>query len=404
MLLKHVSRASNILFLILSIFSLFIPKNRRLILFGAFDGKHYGDNCGALYQYFTKFQKEDFRSVWLTDSKDVLLYVQNMGGETYLKISLTGIWLSIRAHLIVTTHHTSDVILYNPILKRPKELLLLHGAPMNRGPNMGHLTSSKRIFKIDRRTLKHSNNITYMIATSLWGANQSRTVWPVPSSKIKITGYPRNDMFFQPDMITIDSIKKKYSLDKYIVLYATTYRKWAPVRYFPFEDLDIDNLYQFLKDRSITIIIRPHSADLKRQKDNLLWNRLKELSDVIRIITRDEIPDTQPLLLLSDCLITDYSSIQQDYLLLNRPIIFLPYDINEFPKKVGGFNFDYEEFSPGPKPKTQAEFLGYLEMFVNKKDPFVDKRLKIKDLIHDYKDGQSCRRVYELIKEMTTPV
>jgi len=48
--------------------------------------------------------------------------------------------------------------------------------------------------------------------------------------------------------------------------------------------------------------------------------------------------------------------------------------------------------------------LGYLEMFVNKKDPFVDKRLKIKDLIHDYKDGQSCRRVYELIKEMTGPV
>ena len=404
MLLKFANRVSSRLFSTLSILSLLIPKNRRLVLFGSSSGNYFCENSGALYQYFTKYQDDDIRSVWLTDSKDVLLYVQNIGGEAHLKKSLTGIWLSIRAHLIVTTHLTSDVILYNPILKRPKELLLLHGAPMNRGPNMGHLTSSKRIFKMDRVILKHSNNITYMIATSLWGANQSRTVWPVPSSKIKITGYPRNDVFFQPDMITIDSIKRKYSLDKYVVLYATTYRKWAPVRYFPFEDLDIENLYQFLKDRSITIIIRPHSADLKRQKDNLLWNRLKELSDVIRIITRDEIADVQPLLYLSDCLITDYSSIQQDYLLLNRPIMFLPYDINEFSKKVGGFNFDYEEFSPGPKPKTQAEFLRYLEMFYKKEDPFSEERAKIRDIVHKYKDGQSCSRVYKLIKEMTAPV
>ena len=373
-------------------------------MFGALQGKYFYDNGSALYQYIIKCHKGEFSCVWLTDSKEVLLLVKNVGGRAYLRKSLTGIWLSLRASLIVTTHHTSDVILYNPILKRPKELLLLHGAPMNRGPNMGHLESGKRIFKIDRRTLKHSNNITYMIATSLWGANQSRTVWPAPSSRIKITGYPRNDIFYHPDEVMINSLKSKYGLGKYTVLYAPSWRKWWPVQYFPFKDLDMESLNNYLKERMITIVIRPHPTDLKRQENNMSWKALQEFNDVIKIITRDEMPDVQPLLYLSDCLITDYSSIQHDYFMLNRPVIYLPYDIDEYSTKVGGFNMDYDEFSPGPKPKTQAEFLDCLEALYNNEDPFVQKRLEISDIIHDYKDGQSCRRVYGLVKELLETV
>jgi CDP-glycerol glycerophosphotransferase (TagB/SpsB family) len=166
----------------------------------------------------------------------------------------------------------------------------------------------------------------------------------------------------------------------------------------------MESLSNYLKERMITIVIRPHPTDLKRQENNMSWKALQEFNDVIKIIARDEMPDVQPLLYLADCLITDYSSIQHDYFLLNRPVIYLPYDYDEYSKKVGGFNMDYDEFAPGPKPKTQAEFLSYLEMFYKKEDPFSVERSKIRDIVHKYKDGQSCKRVYELIKEMTAPV
>jgi len=397
MLLKHMSRASNILFIILSILSLFIPKNRELVLFGASQGKYFDGNSSALYQYIIKHHKGKFCGVWLTDSEDVLLSVKNIGGEAHLRNSLTGMWLSLRASLIVITHRTRDVLLFSPILKTPKELLLHHGAAVNRGPNQGHLSNAAK-------DIKYSERITYMTATSLWTADRQRMTLPVPHSRVKIKGYPRNDFFFQPDESMINSIKSKYDLGKYTILYAPSWRKWRPVQYFPFKDLDMEALNSYLKDRMITIVIRPHPTDLKRQKNNVLWKALQGSDEVIKIITKDEMPDVQPLLYLSDCLITDYSSIQHDYLLLNRPIIYLPYDFDEYSKRMGGLNMDYDKFSPGPKPRTQAEFLGYLEMLVNKKDPFAEKRIKVRDIIHDYKDGQSCRRVYELIKEMTTPV
>ena len=404
MLLKFANRVLSRLLLILSIFSLFIPKNRDLVLFGASLGKYFDGNGSALYQYIIKCHKGEFSCVWLTDSKEVLLLVKNVGGRAYLRKSLTGIWLSLRASLIVTTHQTSDVLLYSPVLKTPKELLLHHGAATNRGPNQGHLSSGNMVFKNDTEVLKYSKKITYMIATSSWTAERQRMVLPIPPSRVKIAGYPRNDFFFQPDEVMINSIKSKYDLGKYTVLYAPSWRKCWPVHYFPFKDLDMEALSSYLKERMITIVIRPHPTDLKRQENNEFCKLLQGANDVVKIITRDEIPDVQPLLYLADCLITDYSSIQHDYFLLNRPVIYLPYDLDEYSNKVGGFNMDYDEFSPGPKPKTQAEFIDYLEMLLNKNDPYVERRLKIRDIIHEYNDGQSCRRVYELIKEMTAPV
>jgi CDP-glycerol glycerophosphotransferase len=386
----------KVLLYLLSILSLFVPKNKKLILFGASQGKYYDGNSCALYQYFIKYHNGGYRCVWMTDSEDVLLYVKNVGGETHLKKSLIGIWLSLRAYLIVTTHLTSDVLLFLPIFETTKELYLHHGATMNRG--------TKKVFSTDPKALKYSKRIACMIATSLWTVDRQRLITPVPHSRFKITGYPRNDFFFKPDKDIIKSLKEKNNLGKYTILYATSWRKWWPVQFFPFKDLDMEALKCYLKEREITIVIRPHQADLKRQRGNLFWETLQDYNEVIKIITRDEIPDVQPLLYLSDCLITDYSSIQHDYFLLNRPVIYLPYDLAEYSKKVGGFNMDYDEFSPGPKPKTQAEFMDYLEMFMNEDDPFIEKRLKIRDIVHDYKDGQSCRRVFELIKEMTAPV
>lgn len=82
------------------------------------------------------------------------------------------------------------------------------------------------------------------------------------------------------------------------------------------------------------------------------------------------------VLAMFDLLITDYSSIYIDYLLLERPILFLPYDREAY-LKTRGFNFDYDEVTPGPKPKSYAEFLNSIEGLLYNEMNYVENRKKI---------------------------
>ena len=98
-----------------------------------------------------------------------------------------------------------------------------------------------------------------------------------------------------------------------------------------------------------------------------------------------------------DLLITDYSSIYIDYLLLERPILFLPYDREAY-LKTRGFNFDYDEVTPGPKPKSYAEFLNSIEGLLYNEMNYVENRKKIERKFNKIQEPCSeyiCRMVKE---------
>ena len=88
------------------------------------------------------------------------------------------------------------------------------------------------------------------------------------------------------------------------------------------------------------------------------------------------------LLNLFDVLITDYSSIYIDYLLLDRPIIFIPYDKQEYLNKRG-MNFEYDKVTPGYKPENMEEFLQSLNKILLNKDEFKEDRKLTNDIFND---------------------
>jgi len=388
----------NVLPTILRILTLFISKKKNLILFGAFQGNSFGDNSGALYKYYISKDKGEFRCIWLTNYPETVNYVRGLGGEAFLKTSLQGLWFSLRASSIVSSHSYQDVLLYKPISRRPKELYLHHGVPIRKA----------RIDKINNEGLRneslyseHAKSITYMVSTSTWSAARQGELVPVKSSQCKVDGYPRNDIFFQSNNLELDSFKKEYEAFEFKILYAPTWRKYAAVRFFPFQDFNLLKLVHFLRKEKMCIFLKPHSTDMRRQMNNKFWDDIQGYQDVLKIVSRNKVySDIQTMMLISDCLVTDYSSIHYDYLLLDRPIIYLPYDKDEYANKMGEFNCDYEEFTPGPKPRSQEEFLNYLELFEKNKDDFSKKRERIKGVIHKYKDGESCQRVYKTLLEM----
>ena len=71
------------------------------------------------------------------------------------------------------------------------------------------------------------------------------------------------------------------------------------------------------------------------------------------VINKDA--DPYVFLKMADVLITDYSSIYFDYLLLDRPIIFFDYDLKEYLNDSRELYFDYDEFTPGEKVSNYHE-------------------------------------------------
>lgn len=101
-----------------------------------------------------------------------------------------------------------------------------------------------------------------------------------------------------------------------------------------------------------------------------------------------------------DILITDYSSIYFDYLLTDRPVIFFPFDYEEYVAYDRDLYYDYDLVTPGPKCKTWDEVCEWITRF--KEDPslYKDERAKMKDKFHVYKDGNSSKRVFEEIIQL----
>ena len=183
----------------------------------------------------------------------------------------------------------------------------------------------------------------------------------VEQERVKVWGQPRNDKLFEKINVReqMQKIFQKEKLPEFdsLLLYAPTFRDDGETRLFPFEEFHgenrgraVEQLQNFLEKNQCIMCIRMHLYE----KEGYEWLKaLDRPGSRIRFLNEDRIEDIMEVLAMFDLLITDYSSIYIDYLLLERPILFLPYDREAY-LKTRGFNFDYDEVTPGPKPKSYA--------------------------------------------------
>ena len=112
----------------------------------------------------------------------------------------------------------------------------------------------------------------------------------------------------------------------------------------------------------------------------------------------DVAPEVTDVLSQFHVLVTDYSSVYYDYLLLDRPTVFLPYDLDEY-AQAPGFYLPFERIAPGEHPKTQTAFLDKIEQaIVNASDVMESQRI-VADLVHRYKDGLATERLLEILSD-----
>ena len=98
-------------------------------------------------------------------------------------------------------------------------------------------------------------------------------------------------------------------------------------------------------------------------------------------------------------LISDYSAVYHDYLLVNKPIFFIPYDYDWYKENIG-FLYDYRENMPGGEIENFQQMKHYLQEAFEGKDTFLEKRNLLKNKIHTHFDGKSSERVAKEIEKV----
>src|SRR5699024_1481186 len=191
--------------------------------------------------------------------------------------------------------------------------------------------------------LKEARKWDYLISPNAYSTRIFKRAFQFQGSIIE-SGYPRNDILFRDNHVgTIEKLKvaAHLPLDKKVILYAPTWRdnQFHQVGKYKFNlEMDLNVMKEELGDEYI-ILLRLHYLVADHIDLSPYGNFVYDFSHY---------EDINDMYLMSDVLITDYSSVFFDYAILKRPMLFYVYDIEEYRDKLRGFYFDFEEKAPGP--------------------------------------------------------
>ena len=222
--------------------------------------------------------------------------------------------------------------------------------------------------------------------------------------------FPRCDYFFKGDK-TIDKQLKALGVNGKFLVWLPTFRKQQTsgrnAHSEQFEKMGIPLVYseemlqeldEFLTKRNIYIIYKPHPVhEIPTKTSGQLKNMRIISDDNLRILG----VQLYQLLAFSEALITDYSSVYFDYLLLNRPMATTLDDVDCW-KKGNGFAFDLEELYAKTNESlyTLDDLFRFIEeVVIGKIDTRENERLKMRDLANIYKDGNSAQRVADFVMD-----
>ncbi len=360
-----------------ALLSLLLPKRRASF---AFTGRQYGGNTGPLFEAAAE---HGIDAVWLTNRADVL-----RSGRTNVVStrSLRGVWILARAEAIVLTHSLDDLWPLVPASRRTRVINVYHGMPIKRISRADPGFAQRRYAK---RNLREFARYESMIATSDAMARIFADTFGLPVNHIYVTGQPRTDVLFKPAPA---SLNERYDpplpAHRRKVLYCPTWRDGIATKLFPFADHDFAALERALEELDAVMFVRTHPNDPAR---------LSERRGRVVPMQGDVVEEVTDVLPQFDALITDYSSVYYDYLLLDRPTIFLPYDLEQYAHSPG-FYLPFEEIISGPCPSSFADFVGALKEALLAPAAHAERRRAVTALVHTFVDGKATARVLERIK------
>jgi len=234
-----------------------------------------------------------------------------------------------------------------------------------------------------RRVRIHSNYDICLVASQAAAPHYAEAFRQPLERFVSRLGIPRTDVFFGEERLaqTREAVRRRYALPegRSVLLYAPTFRGDSVTDARATDDLDLHMLRETLGDDHV-LLIRLHPFIRSR---TVIGPELAGFA-----IDVSDHPDINELMLVSDVLVTDYSSAIYEFALLGRPMVFFAPDYEAY-EAERGFYFDYRTGVPGPIFETSEALAEYIRAG----DFDIDQVDRFRAASFDVADGQSAARV-----------
>lgn len=369
--------------------------DEKTILFEAFGGRNYTCSPKAIYEKMTTMDEfKNYKFIWafinpnehnvLSDKR--LKIIKSKSKEYYKYCSIAKYWIvnSIMDEAIIKKKNQVYVQCWHGTpLKKLRYDIEVNGAVLN------------TINEIRKRNDIDAKRFDYFISPSKYCTEKFTSAFNLKKlgkeNIIIEEGYPRNDFLFNKSDKDINGIKKKLGIpkNKKVIFYLPTFRDnqhKSGLGYTYKTELDFDELKNKL-GKDYVILFSPHYFVANK------FDFSKYKGFIINVQGYDEINE---LYLVSDIIMTDYSSVFFDFANLKKPIIYYMYDIDDYQNNLRDFYISLDEL-PGPIAKTQEELEDNILNIDKIFEKYKNKYEKFNKKYNYLDDGNASYRVIKKI-------
>lgn len=383
-----------------------IPRDpERWLVIGREHGK-FLDNAKHFFCWVHSYKHDACRISFLTEHPQTAQLLSDMGVEVVRYPRPSGMWALLRAGTIVID--TVDHIDHGRIgfMSGARIVQLWHGAPLKEieiplhERRLARLTPPKRaMLRMLKAIIGRYQCVDFLVSTSEFFTCHA-FIKCFRVKRIVNTGYPRNDVI--PDgkehqdgliMANVDvrarsRIQAARAKGKKVVLYSPTFRK---DRHSPFHAGGVDLVYwsRMAEQHHYLLVLKLHP----------LMSGLYEGFESDSVIDVDADSDIYPLLQHVDLMITDYSSIFFDFLLMDRPILYFAYDLEHYTSADRHLFFDYAGMTPGSKLCNFDSLLTAIPESLEHPGTWASERARVRDLVFDQRDSHASQRIWDALQK-----
>lgn len=361
------------------------PVDSRIIVFESFRGASYSDTPKYIYEYLAKNYPGEYKFVWVLNDKSYTLPYE---GQIVKRFSRKyAYYMGIAKYFVFNTRQ--------PLWFRKREeqifLETWHGTPLKRlAFDQEEVTAASPSYKT--QFYRQKQEWDFLIAANKFSSDVFRSCFMYDGPMLE-TGYPRNDLLKDPDRdeITIE-LKKKCGipLSKRTILYAPTWRddEYYGNGSYKFQiKLNLEMMKKELGDEYV-VILRTHYYIA----DNIDLTGLEDFA-----YNLSKYDDVTEIYLMSDILITDYSSVFFDYAGLRRPMLFFTYDLDKYRDILRGFYIDMEKELPGPLVYTTEEVINRIKSIDEMNKEYASRYDAFYERFCCWEDGHATKRVVDAV-------
>lgn len=360
-----------------NIIYIFTKKRKKRKTTIGFSNLYYTGNPRAVFECILK-NNGKYEIFWVARNLRTIKDVQKAGGKSFFINGFLGIYRFLKTDLWIIAHTGRDI----PFLphKNFRIIQLWHGI----GPK-GISPSKKDYDKYD----------AWCVASE-YSKQRHIELWDAPNEKIIVTGYAEMDRLLQYLNSNRNDLLKSINVNdnSKIILYAPTFE----VGLWPWGDqyLEFEKLCMFCNKNNVTLILRLHPYAQVNKRN--LKNIIKKYENVLLLDMQKE-PDTMKLLAIAGILITDWSSIYTNYFLTKRPVIYLQVD-KKYYTKIRGKGVIPPEYRAGEIVNNNEEFFKAMNIVLKGGNRYKKEQERLLKIIHGNVDGNSSKRVVELIERL----